>query len=77
MSILINRLILGLRQIGNGANDTDVESLSLARFASGSILGNIGAPLRAGGDEDEDEESPAACDGPPVDVDDQTHSLTA
>ncbi len=51
--IIVNRLVLNLRQLG-GVRSEIVESGPLVSdpiFASGGVLGNIGAPLRYGWDD--------------------------
>lgn len=45
--ILVNRLVLNLRQAGR-AHDEMTSTVSMPAFATNPVLGNIGAPLRYG-----------------------------
>jgi len=44
--MLVNRLVLSLRQIANGRTDSTVSSILSLHFATASLIGNIGAPVR-------------------------------
>ena len=56
--LLVNRLVLNLRRAGNADNTSAVSSLAMPSFAEPehSILGNIGAHLRDGTEDYEDED---------------------
>ncbi len=48
--ILVNRLVLNLREIGNRDNST-ISEVSHPRFATNRFLDNIGASMRSGSDD--------------------------
>ncbi len=48
--ILVNRLVLNLRQIGNQDN-RNISTISQPRFATNRFLDNIGASLRNGSED--------------------------
>ncbi|TDL16095.1 hypothetical protein BD410DRAFT_795727 [Rickenella mellea] len=55
--VLINRLVLNLRQVshvqeGNAPTLCAIGTIPEPTFATNSILGNIGAPLRVGAEDD-------------------------
>ncbi len=53
-AVLVNRLVLNLRQLGHSgenANDTGMTDFSEMSFAMGAVLGNIGSSLRDGSDD--------------------------
>ncbi|TDL18638.1 hypothetical protein BD410DRAFT_488951 [Rickenella mellea] len=60
--ILINRLVLNLRQVSHlqeGANAPTLGTFGTIEepaFATNSLLGNLGAPLRVGQEDDDDDE---------------------
>ncbi|TDL16090.1 hypothetical protein BD410DRAFT_650112 [Rickenella mellea] len=59
--ILINRLVLNLRQVshlktGNASTLGAIDTIQEPAFATNSLLGNIGAPLRVGPEEDYDDD---------------------
>ncbi|TDL19078.1 hypothetical protein BD410DRAFT_449538 [Rickenella mellea] len=56
---LINRLVLNLRRVsrlqdGRASTHGDIGSIQGPVFATNSLLGNLGAPLRMGPDDDDD-----------------------
>ncbi len=56
-SILTNRLVLNLKQAGNSTMQHEASStLPSLAFATNSFVGNLGAPLRADDEGDEDVE---------------------
>ncbi|TDL16650.1 hypothetical protein BD410DRAFT_831953 [Rickenella mellea] len=69
--ILINRLVLSLRRVshkhfGNVPTHGAIGTIEEPAFATNSLLGNIGAPLRMGSEEDESEE---------ISVDDEAEAI--
>ncbi|TDL19002.1 hypothetical protein BD410DRAFT_452889 [Rickenella mellea] len=59
--VLINRLVLNLRQVShvherNAPTHSTIITIQEPEFAANSLLGNLGAPLRVGPEDDETEE---------------------
>jgi len=52
-NMLVNRLVLSLRQIANDRTESTIPSIPNLHFATATLYGNIGAPVRQLG-EDED-----------------------
>ncbi len=58
VSVLTNRLVLNLKQVGNRHTHSEAATLSDLAFATNSFVGNLGAPLRVSNEDGQGEEIP-------------------